>query len=396
MSKNTPAILTTPGDGQLIESRHNPSLAVYAGKSTGWNRSSISSVSAETDSEILTLWINERGSRSKFTKDNYIRESNRLMYWLIECKKKDLRSITREDLGEYKEFIKNPPAELVGPKMPIDSSDWKPFFSDKPKNTSVRLSFGIVCAIFSWLEVVGYIAVNPASKLPRDVIKNNLVGRRRAVPGDIMMSVLLFVEDMPRNDDMQIRIYWRSRWMFNLFRLTGMRISEVQSASIGDVFSESRGGKLRTFIRVSGKGAKERTIPFIDELETEFNLYKKSRGIVSNSDSAALPLICGVSRRNWQKRLTRQAIHNALKLLFEQTVASLRESDQDSEACFLEQVSAHWLRHTYASNLLDSGASLRTGRDNLGHSNIAITSIYSHIDLDARHDETELLSGKYS
>lgn len=102
-------------------------------------------------------------------------------------------------------------------------------------------------------------------------------------------------------------------------------------------------------------------------------------------DSAPLllPLIGG------SKSMGRSAVHELVKTIFRATAARLRAMGPDHEAAasHVEQASAHWMRHTAGTHQSDN-MDLKAVRDNLGHANIATTSIYVHTEDDARHDQT--------
>lgn len=356
-----------------------------------WNKGEVSTVSASTDRDALTLWIRERSAESEHTRASYIREVNKLIHWSTHVIGKGLTSLTREDMFAYKEFIANPPEHLCGPKRANTAADWKPFFSATPSTTSVRQSFGIVCAMFTWLKSTGYLKLNPVEKMPRQTATPKW--RRRSLSDDTIFFVGEFLDDMPKATPLQSRRYHRLRWMFHLFRLTGMRISEVQATTMGNFFSETRGGKSRMFLDVLGKGGKERDIPVMGELLDELNLYRLSVGLSPYPiPHEKIPLICGIDKNKLDDKITRQAIHNAIKYLVGKVTLKLSSMGHHEDAAALQMVSAHWLRHTYATNLLDKGVSLKTARDNLGHADISTTGHYSHSDLDNRFDETEKFS----
>jgi site-specific recombinase XerD len=85
----------------------------------------------------------------------------------------------------------------------------------------------------------------------------------------------------------------------------------------------------------------------------------------------------------------RSAVHELVKTIFRETAARLRALGPDHEAAasHVEQASAHWMRHTAGTHQSDN-MDLKAVRDNLGHANIATTSIYVHTEDDARHDQT--------
>ena len=85
----------------------------------------------------------------------------------------------------------------------------------------------------------------------------------------------------------------------------------------------------------------------------------------------------------------RSGVHELIKDIFRKTAARLRNlgTDHEAAAAHVEQASAHWMRHTAGTHQSDN-MDLKTVRDNLGHANIATTSIYVHTEDDTRHDQT--------
>jgi integrase/recombinase XerD len=355
--------------------------------SNEWNKGELTSVCATSDVMALNLWIKERGFKSKNTEQNYIRETEKLRAWL-SLTNKSLASVTREDMFTYREFLHSPPESLCGDKSGKEESGWRPFYTNTPSNTTVRQSFGVACAMFSWLKLTGYIKINPAESIPREVAKPQW--RRRSLSDTTLKCIRDFLEEMPSKTDTQIKKRNRARWLFNLLRLTGVRIGEVQSAKMSDIVNETRKGKSRTFLRVIGKGNKERLIPVIEELQEELELYRTSLGLSPCPEyNEKTPLVCSIENGRENAHMTRQALHNAIKLFIDKTHDKLMSLECFEDAAILKKASAHWMRHTYATNLADSGVSAKTGRDNLGHANMSTFNIYLHTDEDERFDETE-------
>ncbi len=85
----------------------------------------------------------------------------------------------------------------------------------------------------------------------------------------------------------------------------------------------------------------------------------------------------------------RSAVHGMVKDVFCKTAMRLRALglDHEAAAAHVELASAHWMRHTTGTHQSDN-MDLKTVRDNLGHANIATTSIYVHTEDDRRHDQT--------
>lgn len=149
----------------------------------------------------------------------------------------------------------------------------------------------------------------------------------------------------------------RNNAMIYLLYSTGLRVSELVSLPL--VSCNLHGG----FIRVLGKGDKERLIPFGDKAKEKIQHYlKHSRPhILKNKASNYLFITrlgsCMTRLRFWQ---------------------ILRESAQ--RAGIYKEISPHMLRHSFATHLLSHGADLRAVQMMLGHADISTTQIYTHID----------------
>ena len=89
------------------------------------------------------------------------------------------------------------------------------------------------------------------------------------------------------------------------------------------------------------------------------------------------------------KPLARSAIHELVKEVVRGAAERLRARGPENEAAaaHIEKASTHWLRHTAGTHQSDR-MDLKNVRDNLGHENIATTSVYVHTAEDARHDAT--------
>jgi integrase/recombinase XerD len=84
---------------------------------------------------------------------------------------------------------------------------------------------------------------------------------------------------------------------------------------------------------------------------------------------------------------SRSALHQIVKAIFEMTADRLQAKGEEfvARAELVRSASAHWMRHTGGTHMLDQGVSLLNVRDNLGHSSIATTSQYAHTEDDQRH-----------
>jgi integrase/recombinase XerD len=159
------------------------------------------------------------------------------------------------------------------------------------------------------------------------------------------------IDTLPLNN----AIDYRNKAMIELTYSAGLRVGELVNLKLGDVHLELG------FIKVYGKGSKERIVP-IGELATDSlnNYLSQARPslVKKNTDFIFL------TQRG--KPLTRQAFFLTLK-------------EKAKSAGITKNISPHTLRHSFASHLLERGIDLRLIQELLGHEDISTTEIYTHI-----------------
>ncbi|MCW3786494.1 site-specific tyrosine recombinase XerD [Plebeiibacterium sediminum] len=138
----------------------------------------------------------------------------------------------------------------------------------------------------------------------------------------------------------------------------GLRVSELIELKISNLFFESG------FIKIEGKGNKERLVPISAKAIKEINLYLSEyrRNLKIHHDSEDILFL---NRRG--KKLSRVMIFTIIKGL----VAVIGMD---------KNVSPHTFRHSFATHLIDGGANLRAVQEMLGHESIITTEIYTHLD----------------
>ena len=149
----------------------------------------------------------------------------------------------------------------------------------------------------------------------------------------------------------------RNKAMLETLYSCGLRVSELVSLRLGDLFFEDG------FIRVTGKGDKQRLVPLSDAARINIELWLEQRRLMKVdakfSDTVFL-------NRNGRK-LTRVMIFTIVQ----------RAADSVG---IKKQVSPHTFRHSFATHLLEGGASIRQVQEMLGHESIVTTEIYTHLD----------------
>lgn len=149
----------------------------------------------------------------------------------------------------------------------------------------------------------------------------------------------------------------RDRAILETFYATGLRVSELVGLDIKDIdFDEE-------FIKVKGKGDKERIIPLGTKAKEALILYiNRGRGYLDKSDKKGNALFLN----RFGNRLSVRGVRNILNKYVEKLAIN-------------QKISPHTLRHSFATHLLNAGADLRSVQEFLGHVNLSTTQIYTHL-----------------
>ena len=137
----------------------------------------------------------------------------------------------------------------------------------------------------------------------------------------------------------------------------GLRVSEVVSLNISDIYAKDE------FVRVIGKGDKERLVPIGKKTLKELTNYTQGERLHQDIKPKFSDKVF-ISARG--SSLTRQSVFLLVKNLAE-------------KAGIKKTISPHTLRHSFATHLLEGGADLRAVQQMLGHSSISTTEIYTHV-----------------
>ena len=158
----------------------------------------------------------------------------------------------------------------------------------------------------------------------------------------------------------------RNRAMLETLYGCGLRVSELVTLKISDLFFKEG------YIKITGKGNKQRFVPISELTQKYINLYKDNSRIHLNIQKDFEDTLF-LNRRG--KQLTRAMIFTIIKNLA--VTIGLHKT-----------ISPHTLRHSFATHLLENGADLRSIQLMLGHESITTTEIYVHLD---RNYLTEVL-----
>lgn len=155
----------------------------------------------------------------------------------------------------------------------------------------------------------------------------------------------------------------RNRAILEILYSCGLRVSECVELKINHLYLESSGVG---FIRVIGKGNKERLVPIGSSATKQLLIYKDEvRPLVTIQKGYESHIF--LSRRG--RKLTRALVFNIIKSLAQ--IIGLQKT-----------ISPHTFRHSFATHLIEGGADLRAVQEMLGHESITTTEIYTHLDRD--------------
>lgn len=159
----------------------------------------------------------------------------------------------------------------------------------------------------------------------------------------------------------------RNKAILDVLYSCGLRVSEATDLKISNLtFDEG-------YIKVEGKGSKERLVPISQRTIDDINAYMAE---VRNNMNVK-PQDCDILFLNRRgTRLSRVMVFNIIK-------------DSVERAGINKNVSPHTFRHSFATHLLQGGANLRAVQEMLGHESIATTEIYTHVDVQHLVDAIE-------
>lgn len=230
----------------------------------------------------------------------------------------------------------------------VTSDDIASYLGEKSASLTKRSQARLISALrsfYDWMILEGQVKENPCDRIDPPKIERHL-------PEVLSVEE---VEAIIDSADLGTSIGVRDRAILEVLYGCGLRVSEVCTLKLSDIYMDE------SFIRVIGKGDKERFVPVgdmaVEALEAYFEVRNEPvRGYEDN-----------VFLNRFGKPLSRVSVFNMIK-----TRAML--------AGIRKEISPHTFRHSFATHLIENGADLRVVQEMLGHESILTTEIYTHID----------------
>jgi integrase/recombinase XerD len=272
----------------------------------------------------------------------YIRLERSLSNNTIDAYKHDIDKLT-QFLTLFHKDIK--PSELTTNHIRT-FLDW---YNQQPYNSrsQIRMLSGLR-AFFKFLLLEEIIDENPI-----ELIESPRIGRK--LPDILSVNQ---IDELIKAIDLSKNEGHRNKAIIETLYSCGLRVSELVNLKLSDIHWEEG------YIKIMGKGKKERLIPINSKAENEIKIYihhyRNHLNIEKKSED-----ILFLNRRG--KKLTRVMIFTIIK-------------DLSKKAGIETKISPHTFRHSFATHLIERGADLRAVQEMLGHESILTTEIYTHLD----------------
>lgn len=249
------------------------------------------------------------------------------------------------DLRQFAAFVVDgwdvPPRKVDRPM--IEQFMARLFDLDREKSSQAR-ALSSIKSFFNFLMINDRIEASPA-----EFVQMPKFGRR--------LPDILSVDEIDRiitSVDTSTVKGLRDQAMLEVLYSCGLRVSELTSLRLQDLFFDEG------YIRVIGKGDKQRLVPISSVARDRIRRYLEKRpGARSNEEVLFL--------NNRGRQLSRVMVFTLLK-------EAVRRAGID------KHISPHTFRHSFATHLLEGGASIRQVQEMLGHESILTTEIYTHLD----------------
>ncbi len=254
----------------------------------------------------------------------------------------------QNDVDKLKEFASS------SSKLPdqLNYDDLKQFLSTL---FDIGLSARSQARIISGIkQFYGFLILENLVKVdPSELLEQPKLGRKLPEVLTIEeIDSLLAAIDLSKNEG------HRNHAMLETLYSCGLRVSELVGLRFSDLFFEEG------FIRVIGKGNKERLVPVSQQVQKEIEIYQQHIRNHLNIQKGSENIVF-LNRRGAQ--LTRVMVFTIIKNLAESI--GLKKN-----------ISPHTFRHSFATHLIEGGANLRAIQEMLGHESITTTEIYTHLD----------------
>ena len=248
----------------------------------------------------------------------------------------------RKDLEEFSKFVNIKPED-------VELADVRGFIAEQIKSglnkTSVSRRLASIRSFFKFLYREGYKKSNPAKLVSKPKLP-------KLLPRFLSVDDAFALVESPAGTGF---LPARDRAILELLYSSGLRVSEISSLNIDDINTKEG------FLKVKGKGRKERMVPVGSKAIDAIKSYMVERIALKSKDRFLFLNRTG-------KGLSDRGVRRLVVKYARMTGIS-------------GKIGPHALRHTFATHLLQGGADLRVIQELLGHSSLSTTQKYTHLDV---------------
>lgn len=220
---------------------------------------------------------------------------------------------------------------------------------------SIARNLSSLRSFYHFLVIDGYVEQDPTELLESPKIPKHL-------PSVLTLDE---VERLLSSLDLSVPQERRDHCMLELLYSCGLRVTELCSLRLSDLYLDE------LFLRVEGKGSKQRLVPLSGRAVRELKLWLQERAGLRIKPGEEDYVFVSHQRG---KRVSRITVFHNIKLYAER-------------AGIEKVISPHTFRHTFATHLLEGGANLRAIQQMLGHESLGTTQIYTHLDKRFLHEQ---------
>lgn len=250
------------------------------------------------------------------------------------------------DLKEYNNFIKLKKLDYLNINKDQIREYLKYLDQLKYKKSTISRNLSALRHFYAYLEI-------------HNIVKTNFFKSIRNPKKDKKLPNFLQPDELQKIFDslkVETPLEIRNRLIIELLYATGLRVSELTNIKLNSFDLENQE------IKVLGKGNKERIVYFGEYAKKYLKLYlEESRPIILRNHQSEYLLI-----NNNGHNLTSRGVEDIIDKIVK-------------EASLKHHISPHVLRHTFATDMLNNGADLKSVQELLGHSSLSTTQIYTHI-----------------
>ena len=255
------------------------------------------------------------------------------------------------DIARFLEFFDTPERKVPAERLTDeDINEYLASGTGRSRRSQARL-LSALRSFYNWMVLEGMVKDNPCDKVDMPKL------------GRYLPDVLSEDEVFRIIDSVDVSSWQgcRDKAILEVLYGCGIRVSEAVGLKVSGLYF------MEGFVRVIGKGNKERLVPLNDMAAESLKSYLDRRPEPADSQADDIVFL-----NRFGKQLSRQTMFKMVKT--QALLADVRK-----------EISPHTFRHSFATHLVEHGADLRVVQEMLGHESVTTTEIYTHIDSSTWH-----------